>query len=349
MKATFTHLKLQFKNPAGTSRGVMQIKNSWILTLSDGKTSGIGEISILEGLSPDFQDLESFERKIESFCAILERDGVNFDSGSENHLFLETHPSIKFGLETALLDFENGGEGIIFKNSFTTGNRKLPINGLIWMGSEDFMQEQIEQKLSEGFTTLKMKVGATDFDKEYQLLESIRARYSEKEITLRVDANGAFSPQDAPKMLEKLAELKIHSIEQPIKPGNWAAMKELCASTPIPIALDEELIGIFDISEKIDLLETIRPQYIILKPSLHGGISGSKEWIKLAEERKISWWMTSALESNIGLNAICQFTAEYANELPQGLGTGSLYLNNIESDLAVENGFIFKDKYVMRF
>ncbi|MEY3199591.1 MAG: hypothetical protein RJA13_1549, partial [Bacteroidota bacterium] len=214
MKATFTHLKLQFKNPAGTSRGVMQIKNSWILTLSDGKTSGIGEI-------------------IESFCAILERDGVNFDSGSENHLFLETHPSIKFGLETALLDFENGGEGIIFKNSFTTGNRKLPINGLIWMGSEDFMQEQIEQKLSEGFTTLKMKVGATDFDKEYQLLESIRARYSEKEITLRVDANGAFSPQDVPTILEKLAELKIHSIEQPLKPGNWAAMKELCASTPI--------------------------------------------------------------------------------------------------------------------
>jgi o-succinylbenzoate synthase len=342
MKATFTHLKLHFKNPAGTSRGVMQIKNSWILKLSEGTNSGIGEISILEGLSPDFQEMESFERKMERFCAIIEKDGVNFKSGSENHLFLEAHPSIKFGLETALLDFENGGEGIIFKNSFTTGNRKLPINGLIWMGSEDFMREQIEQKLSEGFTTLKMKVGATDFDKEYQLLESIRTRYSENEITLRVDANGAFSLYEAHGILEKLAELKIHSIEQPIKPGNWAAMKELCASTPIPIALDEELIGIFDISEKIDLLETIRPQYIILKPSLHGGISGSKEWIKLAEERKISWWMTSALESNIGLNAICQFTAEYANELPQGLGTGSLYLNNVESDLVVENGFIFK-------
>jgi o-succinylbenzoate synthase len=342
MKATFTHLKLQFKNPAGTSRGVMQIKNSWILKLSDGNKSGIGEISILEGLSPDFQELESFERKIENFCAILEKDGVNFESGSENYLFLETHPSIKFGLETALLDLKNGGESVIFKNSFSSGKRKLPINGLIWMGSEDFMQEQIEQKISEGFTTLKMKVGAADFEIEYKLLESIRARYSENEITLRVDANGSFSAQDAPRILEKLAKLKIHSIEQPIKPGNWSAMKELCASTPTPIALDEELIGIFDISEKIDLLETIRPHYIILKPSLHGGISGSHEWITLAEERKISWWMTSALESNIGLNAICQFTAEYTNELPQGLGTGSLYLNNIESDLVVENGFIFK-------
>lgn len=342
MKATLTHLKLQFKNPAGTSRGVMQIKNSWILKISDGNNFGIGEISILEGLSPDFQDRDSFERKMEKFCAILEKDGVNFDSESEIHLFLETHPSIKFGLETALLDLENGGKGVIFKNNFATGTRKLPINGLIWMGSEDFMREQIEQKLSEGFTTLKMKVGAADFEIEYKLLESIRARYSANEITLRVDANGAFSPQEAPEILEKLAKLKIHSIEQPIKPGNWAAMKELCASTPTPIALDEELIGVFDISEKIDLLDTISPQFIILKPSLHGGISGSKEWIKLAEERKISWWMTSALESNIGLNAICQFTAEYANELPQGLGTGSLYVNNTASDLVVESGFIYK-------
>lgn len=337
MKATFSHLELHFKRPAGTSRGVMQVKNSWIIKISDGINTGIGEISVIEGLSPDFIDIKSFEEKINSVCSLIDNGQLRI-----SNLILENDPSIKFGLETALLDLKNGGKGIIFENDFTNGRKKIPINGLVWMGDETFMQEQIEQKLADGYTTIKMKVGAIDVESELKLLKSIRNNYSSKEITLRVDANGAFSPHQAKDVLKKLAELEIHSIEQPIKAGQWIAMKELCSSTPTPIALDEELIGISDREEKIRLLDTIQPQYIILKPSLHGGISGTREWIELAENRNIPWWMTSALESNIGLNAICQLTAEYSNELPQGLGTGSLYTNNIESDLVVENGFIFK-------
>jgi L-alanine-DL-glutamate epimerase-like enolase superfamily enzyme len=210
------------------------------------------------------------------------------------------------------------------------------------MGDETFMKEQIEQKLEEGFSTLKMKIGAIDFETELKLIQSIRKRYSKDEITLRVDANGSFTPHQAESVFKQLAELDIHSIEQPIQVGQWGEMKKLCEISPTPIALDEELIGIEDVSKKIELLETIRPQYIILKPSLHGGISGTQEWIQLAEDRHIPWWLTSALESNIGLNAICQLAGEYKNKLPQGLGTGSLYTNNVESDLVVENGFIQK-------
>lgn len=342
MKAKFSHLELHFKRPAGTSRGVMQVKNSWILKLSDGIHTGTGEISVIEGLSPDFKDIKSFEEKIVKVCSNLEHGTWNIEHGQKIVSVLNDDPSIKFGVETALLDLQNDGKGIIFNNDFIKGKKKIPINGLVWMGNEAFMQEQIEQKLNEGFSTIKMKIGAIDLETELELLKSIRAKYSAEQITLRVDANGSFSPHQAIDVLKKLADLKIHSIEQPIKAGQWQAMKELCASTPTPIALDEELIGINDRKEKIELLNTIQPQYIILKPSLHGGISGTQEWIELAEERSIPWWMTSALESNIGLNAICQLTAEYSNELPQGLGTGSLYTNNIESDLVVEKGFIFK-------
>lgn len=337
MKATFSHLELHFKRPAGTSRGVMQVKNSWIIKISDGIHTGIGEISVIEGLSPDFIDIKSFEEKIVKVCSSIDNGEFTINSS-----FLDQNPSIKFGIETALLDLQNGGKGIIFTNDFTKGRKKIPINGLIWMGDETFMQDQIEQKLAEGFTTIKMKVGAIDFESELKLLKFIRSNYSSKKITLRVDANGAFSPHQAKDVLIKLAELDIHSIEQPIKAGQWEAMRELCSSTPTPIALDEELIGICKLSDKNNLLDTIQPQYIILKPSLHGGINGTQEWIELAEKRNISWWMTSALESNIGLNAICQLMAQYSNELPQGLGTGSLYTNNIESDLVVEKGFIFK-------
>ncbi len=337
MKATFTKLALHFKRPVGTSRGIMNIKNSWILKLTKDEITGVGEISIIEGLSPDFENSESFEKKIQEVCLLIENRQLTI-----NNFILDNNPSIKFGVETALRDLKNGGKGIIFDNDFTKGKRKLPINGLIWMGDKIFMNEQIEQKLEEGFSTLKMKIGAIDFETELKLLQSIRKRYSKNEITLRVDANGSFKPQQAKSVLEQLAELDIHSIEQPIKAGQWEEMKKLCEISPTPIALDEELIGIEDVSKKIELLETIRPQYIILKPSLHGGISGTQEWIQLAEERTIPWWLTSALESNIGLNAICQLAGEYKNKLPQGLGTGSLYTNNVESDLVVENGFIFK-------
>ncbi|MDP4798218.1 MAG: o-succinylbenzoate synthase [Crocinitomicaceae bacterium] len=336
MKAKFTHFPLTFKRPASTSRGVMNIKNSWILSLEKDSIVGTGEISIIEGLSDEFVDLMSFESTIHALC-----DAVNKKDHDSIQTILTSNSSIRFAYECAMADLKNGGLGIIFNNDFYSGKRKLPINGLIWMGSEDFMKEQIDAKLLEGFSTIKMKVGAIDFEKELELLHSIRKNYSTEEMTLRVDANGSFEPHQAVKVLEQLAELEIHSIEQPIKAGQWGEMRKLCSSTPTPIALDEELIGINNYRLKIDLLETIQPHYIILKPSLHGGISGTQEWISLAEERSIPWWMTSALESNIGLSAICQLTAEYSNELPQGLGTGSLYTTNVETGLIVENGFIY--------
>lgn len=330
MKAKFTKKTFHFKRPSGTSRGVLTEKHAWFIEVWDEanpEISGIGECSIIPGLSPDFVDFESYEAKVAEVCSNLNAD-------------LTEWPSIKFGLETALLDMKNGGRGVIFDNEFTSGKKAIPINGLIWMGEPAFMQEQIEEKLLQGFKTIKLKIGAIDFQSEIKLLKSIRDRYSKEEITLRVDANGAFSSEEALEKLKQLAELDIHSIEQPIRQGQPLAMKQLCAQNPLPIALDEELIGIHSTAKKIELLNTIQPQYIILKPSLHGGIEGTKEWISLAEERNIPWWITSALESNVGLNAICQLTAEYSNELPQGLGTGSLYVDNIPSNLQVQKGTI---------
>ncbi len=350
----YTHHPLYFINPSGTSRGVMTVKNSWLITITNGTTTGTGEISIIEGLSPEFTNVSDFENKIEYFSKLLHQ-GLETDLTinsfenrhpylhklmEENYTELQQYPSILFGLETALLDLKNGGKGIIFENEFSFGKRSIPINGLVWMGDESYMKRQVEQKIAEGFTTIKLKVGAIEWEQELNILHSIRTNYSKEQITLRVDANGAFRPETAPDILRQLAELAIHSIEQPIQAGQWLAMNKLCADSPVPIALDEELIGIVHLEEKIELLETIRPHYIILKPSLHGGISSTQEWIKLADERNIAWWMTSALESNIGLNAICQLTAEYNNLLPQGLGTGSLYTNNVESTLRVENGTI---------
>jgi o-succinylbenzoate synthase len=332
--ATYSKKTFDFKRPSGTSRGVLTEKHAWILEIYDEEKPalvGIGECSIIPGLSPDFESFESYEKKLDELCENIEMDTTAL-------------PSIKFGLESALLDLQNGGKQCYFDNSFYSGDRQLPINGLIWMGEKSFMEEQIENKLKEGFKTIKMKIGAIDFDTEIELLRNIRKCYTAEEITLRVDANGAFTFGDAMNKLETLAALDLHSIEQPIKAGNWIEMAELCARTPLPIALDEELIGINTLKEKQRLLDTIRPQFIILKPSLHGGITGTKEWIQLAGERNINWWMTSALESNIGLNVICQLTAEYNNPLPQGLGTGSLYVNNIDSKLTVENGYIFIKK-----
>jgi o-succinylbenzoate synthase len=352
MKISFRHYPLQFIRPAGTSRGIMNVKNSWILTIDHAGKQGIGEISVLEGLSAEFIDFATFEKDIAHFTALLED---HFSSTKEvpewhelTHLFerLVEFPSILFGFETALLDWTNGGQSIIFDNQFSRGKQNIPINGLIWMGDEQSMQAQIEQKLADGFTTIKMKIGAIDFETELSLLKYIRNRFSSSAITLRVDANGAFDFNAAKSILSRLAQLDIHSIEQPIKAGQIDNMKRLCATSEIPIALDEELIGLNHLDEKIFVLEMIQPQYIILKPSLHGGISGTKEWIQLAEERGIQWWITSALESNIGLNAICQLVGEYDNRLPQGLGTGSLYHNNTPSALTVENGYIFlKDTF----
>lgn len=340
MNYSIQHKIFHFKNPSGTSRGILTEKHAWFITLWNEENpfvKGVGECSIIAGLSPDFKDNLDYETSIHTFCAAY-CESLTLPSD------IKAFPSIKFGIETAVLDLKNGGKGLIFENDFSINSKKLPINGLIWMGDQAFMEDQIEQKLTEGFSTLKMKVGAIDFNNEIALLSAIRKRFSKDEITLRVDANGAFSKKDALSKLTELAKLDLHSIEQPIQAGDWQGMKELCQVSPLPIALDEELIGIDSIKDKAELLKTIQPPFIILKPSLHGGIEGTKEWIELAEEKGIQWWITSALESNIGLNAICQLTAEYTTKLPQGLGTGSLYTNNIESDLCVENGFIFKKK-----
>lgn len=331
MKIRFEKKTFTFKRPSGTSRGVLTEKHAWFLHAwhSDNPTVvGIGECSVIPGLSPDFTSFEAYEAKLEELC---------FDPMID----LSDWPSICFGLETALLDLEHGGKGIYFQNAFTEGKRKISINGLIWMGNPDFMRAQIEEKLQEGFTTLKMKIGAMDFDQELEILREIRSQYNSDQITLRVDANGAFDPNDAMHKLQELSKLDIHSIEQPIRVGQHAEMRRLCLNGPIAIALDEELIGIKSRVSMQKLLDEIQPTYIILKPSLHGGIKGCREWIHLAEERSIQWWFTSALESNIGLNAICQFAGEYENSLPQGLGTGSLYTDNIASDLHVHEGHIY--------
>jgi o-succinylbenzoate synthase len=337
MKASFKKHIFFFKRPSGTSRGVLTEKYSWFIEVYDEVNStvrGVGECSIIPGLSPDFKDFDAYEKKISEVCSKV-------DFYLSDLSLLDSFPSILFGLETAFLDLKNGGNKIVFNNDFTQGKRRIPINGLIWMGDSNYLLEQIEQKLEEGYSCLKMKIGAIDFQSELKVLESIRNRYSRNEISLRVDANGAFSPSEAEDKLNELANFDIHSIEQPIEVGQWSVMKELCLNTKVPIALDEELIGITQLDKKKELLETISPQFIILKPSLHGGIKGCKEWIQLSESLSIPWWMTSALESNIGLNAIAQFTAEFENDLPQGLGTGSLYTNNIVSLLRIEKGEIF--------
>ncbi|MFT6924136.1 MAG: o-succinylbenzoate synthase [Crocinitomicaceae bacterium] len=334
LRAKYEHRIFHFKRPSGTSRGILTEKHAWFISIwnpENPEIIGTGECSVIPGLSPDFISLESktdYENKLNEVCENLTLD-------------LNNWPSIKFGIETALLDLENGGTGIYFNNAFTSGQKQIPINGLVWMGDPEFMQDQIEKKIEAGFSTIKMKIGAIDFDSEIRLLQGIRSNYSPEEITLRVDANGAFNPEEALNKLKRLSELAIHSIEQPIKAGQWNEMATLCSSTPLPIALDEELIGINSLSDKIELIQTIQPQFIILKPSLHGGLSGTREWIEIAESNNIPWWITSALESNIGLKAICQFTAEFDNNLPQGLGTGSLYMDNIESTLKVEGGTIF--------
>ncbi len=335
IKASFKKKIFNFKVPSGTSRGILTEKHAWFLSVWDEEspqTIGVGECSIIPGLSPDFISFADYEQQLSKLCRNLSIDLANW-------------PSLKFGLETALLDLNSRGNQIYFDNDFHKGKLKIPINGLIWMGSEGFMQDQIDEKIAAGFKTIKMKIGSIDFETEFKLLSRIREKYSKEELTVRVDANGSFSPEAAIEKLTLLESIDIHSIEQPIAAGQYKKMQELCSLSPLKIALDEELIGVNTLEEKIKLLDTIKPPYIILKPSLHGGISGCKEWIKLAEKRDIAWWITSALESNIGLNAICQFTAEYNNQLPQGLGTGSLYTDNIPSDLTVENGYIFVNKH----
>lgn len=342
LQASFSRKVFNFNFTARTSRGRMTDRTSWFIKIHDGarpEIFGIGECAPLPGLSidarPDFEEvLQHTLDKVSSLKA--ESSSLLKDAAA---LVPSGYPSIVFGLETALLDLVNGGERVIFKNSFIE-SKPIPINGLVWMGDLDIMLQQASIKIEEGFRCIKVKVGGLNFEKECDILQYIRKKYFREEITLRLDANGAFKPDEALYKLYDLSKYKIHSIEQPVKPGS-AEMEELCKKSPIPIVLDEELIGVEKYDDKKKLLERIRPPYIIVKPTLVGGIQSSQEWISIAESLGIGWWMTSALESNIGLNAICQFTANYPVTMPQGLGTGLLYDNNFESPLEVAKGEIF--------
>jgi o-succinylbenzoate synthase len=330
MKATYKKYILNFKKPAGTSRGTLKTKETWFISIQKDTRWGIGECGMFRGLSID--DRPDFEDKLQWVCE-------NIQLGSAILLNeLTEFPAIQVGLETAFKSFNAQNPFQIFPSDFSKGIQAIPINGLVWMGDKAYIKEQISEKIKTGFKCIKMKIGAIDFQTEISLLQGIRKEFSSSEIELRVDANGAFSPSEALEKLKVLSELELHSIEQPIKQGQWQEMARLCEASPIPIALDEELIGVFSSAEQQKLLQSIQPRYIILKPTLIGGFQGSDAWIHLAESMEIDWWITSALESNIGLNAIAQYTAIKNSTAPQGLGTGSLFTNNITSPLQVVDG-----------
>ena len=344
MKVSVIPKLLHFKQPAGTSRGIYTTRKVWYILLSDTDNPthfGIGECAPLPALSCD--DVPNYEDILKETCISLEEYmKTNFENAFTNlkncKAFLkklEDYPSILFGVETALAHYQARSLQL-WHTPFSQGKEGIPINGLIWMGNFDEMYQRIEEKMQQGFRCIKLKIGAIDFEKELELLAHIRKHFTSEQIELRVDANGAFSPTDALDKLKRLSEYQLHSIEQPIRAGQWQEMAKLCKHTPLPIALDEELIGINNRQQKIELLDTIQPQYIILKPSLHGGINGSEEWIELATERGIGSWVTSALESNIGLNAIAQWTATLMPTLPQGLGTGLLFTDNIDYPLHIQ-------------
>ena len=330
IKASYKKYVLNFKNPSGTSRGILRTKETWFLVLEQKGKVGYGETGLFRGLSID--DVPNYEEKLSWVCK-------NINLGVKK-LLIETvcFPSIQFSLEQAFLSLKSNNPFELFPSKFTKSNASIPINGLIWMGDKSFMKSQILEKLKAGFSCIKMKIGAINFDTEVSLLKYIRKEFSASDVELRVDANGAFFLFLALDKLQVLSALNLHSIEQPISQGQIKEMAELCLKSPLPIALDEELIGVFSSVKKREIIKTIKPHYIILKPSLVGGFSGTKEWIDVAEENNVEWWITSALESNIGLNAIAQFTYILDSKLPQGLGTGSLFNNNFSSPLEVNKG-----------
>ena len=334
-KITITSKLLHFLQPAGTSRGVYNTRLSFYLKLTSYEQPdvvGVGECATLPDLSCDAMPPNEYERKLRTFCDEYERTGVI------DYEAMRADPSMLFGLETAVAQFNAKGSLNFFDTPFGRGEEGIPINGLVWMGTFEEMFERLEAKLKAGFRCIKIKIGAIDFDRELQLIRHIRSTFSRNDVELRVDANGGFTPEEALSRMEALVQYDIHSIEQPIKQHQWTEMARLCTTTPLPIGLDEELIGVNERQKKIELLDTIRPQYIVLKPSLHGGMAGTAEWIQLARERNIGSWITSALESNVGLNAIAQLTASiYGTNIrhAQGLGTGQLFADNIEMPLKV--------------
>ena len=330
MKAHYKKHILEFKTPSGTSRGILKTKEAWFIVLENNGEFGVGECGMLRGLSID--DRPDFEQTLQWVCA-------NIHLGEQKlYTSLTEFPSIQMGLEIAFKSLAAYDPFQIYPSAFTKGEASIAINGLIWMGDKAFMSKQITTKLNEGFGCIKMKIGAINFDTELALLKSIRQEFSASEIEIRVDANGAFNPKNALEKLKRLSDLDLHSIEQPIAVKQWDKMAYLCEKSPLDIALDEELIGVFSNQDKQALLQHIKPQYIILKPSFIGGFKGSDSWIELSQTNNIQWWITSALESNVGLNAISQYTFTKNSTLPQGLGTGSLYTNNIASALQITKG-----------
>ena len=326
---------LHFKQPAGTSRGIYTTRKSWFVRLSDGTKTGVGECAPLPDLSCDARP--DYAEVLEQFCQTLCETGeIDFDT-------MRTYPSILFGLETALLNLRHGD--LLFNTAFSRGEVGIPINGLVWMGNYEEMLQRMEAKLSQGYRCVKLKIGAIDFQQELDLIKRIRERFSFHEVELRLDANGAFPYEEALYKLELLSQYAIHSIEQPIRAGQWAYMAELCRESPLPITLDEELIGVNDPGMKAHMLNIIKPRYIILKPSLHGGMMGCREWISIAREMGIGSWITSALESNIGLNAIAQFSSDVYGDnirMPQGLGTGQLFTDNIPMPLEIRGDQLWR-------
>ncbi len=336
MVAKYHKYILKFKQPSGTSRGVINEKETWFIVINKNKKKGIGECGLLRGLSCD--DRLDYEEKLKWTCQNIH---LGKDKLWES---LIEFPSIQFGVETAFQSLESEHPFLLFPSDFTENKSDILINGLVWMGDKNFMKNQIQKKISQGFSCLKLKIGAINFDEELNLLRFIRSNFDSDTIEIRVDANGAFDLSDALFKINKLSEFNLHSIEQPVARNNPDIMSMLCKNTSIPIALDEELIGVFSLEEKQKLLERIKPQYIILKPSFVGGFRGTQEWIDLAKKYNIGWWITSALESNIGLNAISQWTFLQNNKMPQGLGTGGLYINNFDCPLEVSKGKLLYNK-----
>ena len=344
LKASYHLKRLIFRFDAGTSRGVLKERKTYIIKLwnTDYPDSiAFGEAGPIVGLSPDPIPLEN---KIQAACSLLNEVPIPANREELNDLISEiiptSIPSLRFAIETAFYDLFSGSEMKPFPGKFTEGSSSIPINGLVWMGSFQSMKKQVDEKIADGYRCIKIKIGAIDFHKECSLLAYVRGRYGEK-ISLRVDANGAFDEHNVYQRLEALSEFNIHSIEQPIRPGQPRKLKELCLRTPVPIALDEELIGVNNSQSRESLLEDIQPQYIVLKPTLLGGIEATSDWVRLAQSRKIKWWITSALESNVGLNALAQYASTFDNDLPQGLGTGQLYTNNSASKLLIEDGRLY--------
>lgn len=339
IRTSVVNRPLLFKTPGGTSRGVLTDKPTWLIVLSDELgNKGYGECSLIPKLSIDNLDQLKAE--------LLKLSSHTFESTDEIDTYyrsLNSVPALRFAIETALIDLIHGGNRILFDTNFVRGKEAININGLIWMGSKENMLQQVTSKIDAGFTCIKLKIGAINFEEELAVLAFIRKQFSSDAIEIRVDANGAFSAKEALEKLKQLSDYSLHSIEQPIKQQQWEEMAYLCETSPLNIALDEELIGISDIHQKRECLEIIKPQYIILKPSLLGGLNAAKEWIDIAESMQIGWWNTSALESNIGLNAIAQWTHSLRPSLPQGLGTGQLFTNNIESPLTIINGHLHYD------